>query len=449
MPASSTRSPVNILNNREIAIALWLLAISIYLFLSPKMAEVRHSFKSLISAFFVKQIQVVLWLMVAYMSAIIYYLSEVDLWNIEQLKNTIFWSVSVGFMSLFKLESIKKDKSFFKHSVIDNLKLLTILQFIIGVYTFSLWIEVILAPILAVVVMMLAIAETDKKHHKAKVFLEYCLSLFGFILIAYTFYMLVTNFGEFGKEKTAYDFFVPPLLTLLYLPFVFFMLVYSSYEQVFVRLKFSIKNKYYRHLAKLYAVILFNVRMSLLDRWSYQVAKENVASHADLIATFKYIYKVRSAERKPKEVSIDLGWSPYRAKDFLVQEGFETGFYNRSYDEEWFASSRMVEFGGGLLADNIAYYTEGTEDIVNTLKIKVNVNDASRSEEARNKLIELGNALCIQSLGDQLPEQIGNAIVNGKDHSEWLENKKITLFIEKWDGHKFDGYDLKLVISSI
>ncbi|TMP70772.1 hypothetical protein CWB76_09405 [Pseudoalteromonas sp. S1609] len=440
---------MNILNNREIAIALWLLAISIYLLLSPKMVEVRDSFKSLISAFFVKQIQVVLWLMFAYMSAVIYYLSEVDLWNIEQLKNTIFWSVSVGLISLFKLQSIKKDKSFFKHSVIDNLKLLTILQFIIGVYTFSLWIEVILAPLLAIVVMMLAIAETDKRHHKVKVLLEYCLSLFGFILIAYTFYMLVTNFGEFSKEKTAYDFFVPPLLTLLYLPFVFFMLLYSTYEQVFVRLKFSIKNKYYRYLAKLYAVILFNVRMSLLDRWSYQVAKENVESHADLIATFKYICKVRSAERKPKEISIDLGWSPYKAKDFLVQEGFDTGFYNRSYDEEWFASSRMVEFGGGLLADNIAYYVEGTEDIVNTLKIKVNVNDASRSEEAQNKLIELGNALCIQSLGVRLPEQMGNAIVNGKEHSEWWENKKITLFIEKWAGHRFNGYDLKLVISSI
>lgn len=440
---------MSILNNREIAITLWLLAISIYLFFSPKMVEVRNSFKSLISAFFVKQIQIVLGLMVAYITAVIYYLSEVDLWNIEQLKNTIFWCVSVGFMSLLKLESIKKDKSFFKHSVIDNLKLLTILQFIIGVYTFSLWIEVILAPFLALIVGMLAIAETDKKHHQVKVFLEYCLSLFGFIVIAYTLYMLVTNFGEFGKEKTAYDFFIPPLLTLLYLPFVFFMLVYSTYVQVFVRLKSSIKNKHYRYLAKLYAVILFNVRMSLLDRWSYQVAKENVASHADLIATFKYIYKVHSAEKEPKEISTNLGWSPYKAKDFLVQEGFDTGFYNRSYDEEWFASSAMVEFGGGILSDNIAYYTEGTEDVVNTLKIKVNVNDVNRSEEARNKLLEVGNALCIQSLEVKLPEQMENAIINGKEYSEWLESKKITLFVNKWPGHRFNGYDLKLVISSI
>ena len=87
----------------------------------------------------------------------------------------------------------------------------------------------------------------------------------------------------------AYDFFVPLLSTLFYLPFILFIVVYSTYEQVFIRLKFSIKNRFHRYLAKLYAIILFNVRMSLLDRWSYQVARENIESHADVIEAFKYI----------------------------------------------------------------------------------------------------------------------------------------------------------------
>ena len=214
---------MDILNNREIAIALWLLAISIYIFSSSKMAEVRNALKGVMAALFVRQIMSVLCLMVAYMAIVIYWLSDLGLWNFEQLKNTVFWCVSVGFISLFKLEKIKKDKHFFKHSVIDNLKLLAILQFVVGVYTFTLWVEVLLVPVLALLGAMLAIAETDRRHHQVKVFLEYCLSSFGVVLIVYTLYMLITNFGEFGKEKTAYDFFVSPLLTLCYLPFVFFM----------------------------------------------------------------------------------------------------------------------------------------------------------------------------------------------------------------------------------
>jgi hypothetical protein len=440
---------VDILNNREVAIALWLLAISTYVFSSSKMAEVRRSFRDVLSAFFAKQIISVLGLMVTYMAIVVYGLSEIDLWNVEQLKNTVFWCASVGFMSLFKLESIKKDKSFFKHSVIDHLKLLAILQFIVGVYTFSLWIEILLVPILVLIGGMLAIAGTDKKYHQVKVLLEYCLSLFGVILISYTLYMLATNFDEFGKEKTVYGFFVPPLLTLFYLPFVFLMLAYSTYEQVFIRLKFSIKNKFHRYLAKLYALVLFNVRMSLLDRWSYQVARVNVESHADLIETFKYIYKVRSAEKNPKEVSSELGWSPYEAKDFLSSEGLDMGFYNRLFEEEWFASSPMIELGDGIIPDNIAYYVEGTEEVANTLKLKVNVNDAARSEMAQENLIELAEALSLSSLNQGLSEQMKKAIVQGGQYSEKCGNKTITLAIEKWPGHRFNGYDLKFVISSI
>ncbi|WHI48415.1 hypothetical protein [Microbulbifer sp. VAAF005] len=306
---------MDILNNREIAIAIWLLIISVYIYSSSKMADVRTAFKRVLSAFFVRQIISVLCLMVAYMAIVIYWLAELDLWNAEQLKNTVFWCASVGFMSMFKLEQFKKDKSFFRHSVLDNLKLLAILQFVVGVYTFSLWIEVLLVPVLALIAAMLAIAETDKKYHQVKVLLEYCLSLFGIVLIAYTLYMLTTKFGEFGKEKTAYDFFVPPLLTLCYLPFVYIMLVYSSYEQVFIRLKFSIKNRFNRYVAKLYAIALFNLRVNLLERWSYQVARVNIESHSDLVDTFKHVFKVRSSERNPKEVPIEQGWSPYKAKD--------------------------------------------------------------------------------------------------------------------------------------
>jgi hypothetical protein len=440
---------VDILNNREIAIALWLLVISVYIYSSSRMAEVRTAFRSVLSAFFVRQIMSVLCLMVAYMVIVVYWLAELDLWNLEQLKNTIFWCVSVGFMSLFKLESINKDTSFFKHSVIDNLKLLAILQFIVGVYTFPLWGEVLLAPVLALIGAMLAIAETDKKYHQAKVLLEYCLSLFGVVLVVYTLYMLVTNFGEFGKEKTAYDFFIPPLLTLCYLPFVFIMMVYTSYEQVFVRLKSSIKNRFHRYAAKLYAIVLFNLRISLLERWSYEVAKANIESHSDLVSSIKHIFKVRSSEKNPKEVPIDQRWSPYKAKDFLVSEGLDTGFYNRLFEEEWSTSSPMKEFNDGITPDNIAYYVEGTEEVANVLKLNINVNDASRAQKASEKLEELAESLSMSCLNQSLTEEMRKAISNCVPYSEESEGRKISLDVERWPNHPFNGYDLKFLISSI
>ncbi|MFB2735238.1 hypothetical protein [Shewanella mangrovisoli] len=439
---------MDILNNREIAIAFWLLLISVCIFSFPRMAEVRNALKGILVALFVRQIMTVFCLMIAYMAIVIYWLYELELWNFEQLKNTVFWCISVGFMSLFKLENIKKDKRFFKQSVLDNLKLLAILQFVVGVYTFPLWVEVLIVPILALIGTMLAIAETDKKYHQTKVILEYFLSLFGVVLIAYTLYMLMTNFGEFGKEKTVYDFFVPPLLTLCYLPFIFFMLVYSTYEQVFFRLKYSIKNRFYRYLAKIYALILFNIRLNLLERWSYQAVRANIESHSDLINTFKYIFKVRYSEENPKEVSKEQGWSPYKAKEFLVNKGLSTGFYNKLFEENWLASSPMEEFSDGIVQDNIAYYVEGSEDVAKTLKIKVNVNDASRAQQACEKLEAVAETLSISSLNRPLSEDMKRAISGCNSYSEKVENKTTELIIEHWQNHKFNGFELKFLISS-
>ncbi|MFQ6292763.1 hypothetical protein ACLMO3_20710 [Yersinia enterocolitica] len=440
---------MDILNNREIAIALWLVAISVYIFSSSKMAAVRNALKGVLAAFFVRQIMSALCLMVAYMAIVIYWLYELELWNFEQLKNTVFWCVSVGFISLFNLEKIKEDKFFFKHSVLDNLKLLAILQFILGVYTFSLWVEVLLVPILVLLGAMLAITETNRKHHQVRVILEYCLTAFGVVLIVYTLYMLMTNFGEFGQAKTAYDFFIPPMLTLLYLPFIFFMLVYSTYEQVFVRLRFSIKSRFHRYAAKLFAIILFNVRLSLLERWSFQVAKTNIKSYSDLIETFKYIFKVKYSEKNPKEVPKEQGWSPYKAKEFLVNEGLSTGFYNRFFEEEWFASSSMEEFSDGIIPDNIAYYVEGSEEVAKVLKLKVNVNDASRTHQACEKLEAVAEVLSMSSLNQPLSEEMKNAISGRNSYFEKVEDKTIALIVEHWPNHKFMGFDLKLLISSI
>lgn len=92
---------MDILDNREIASIFWLLVVLIVILFSPKMVSVRASFRGVMSAFFVRQIMTILTLMIIYMSLIIYALSKLNLWNIGQIKNTIFWGISVGFMSLF------------------------------------------------------------------------------------------------------------------------------------------------------------------------------------------------------------------------------------------------------------------------------------------------------------------------------------------------------------
>ncbi|WHI48417.1 hypothetical protein [Microbulbifer sp. VAAF005] len=109
----------------------------------------------------------------------------------------------------------------------------------------------------------------------------------------------------------------------------------------------------------------------------------------------------------------------------------------------------MEEFNDGIIPDNIAYYVEGSEEIANVLKLKVNVNDAARSKQACEKLEGMAEALCNSSLNLSLPEGMKNAISNCEPYSEKCKDKTISLVVESWPNHRFNGYDLKFVISSI
>lgn len=438
---------MDFLNSREVAVAVWVTAIAIYILSARKMAEVRKSLRGLVSAFLKRQIISVLILMTIYLGVVVYLMSQADLWNAGQIKNTVFWVVAVGFMSLLKLESIKKDKSFFKHSLIDNLKVLAIIQFIISFYAFPLWVELLLVPVLALVGGMSAIAEADEKHNKVKQLLDGLLMLFGIMVIAYTAYMLITNFSEFGQESTVYDFIVPPLLTFFYLPFVFMMVVYTTYEQAFIRLRFTIKETKHRTIAKIYAILFFNFRLTLLERWLNHISREKISSHRELINSFKHIRKVMKLEKSASKVPFEDGWSPYIAKDFLSNEGFATGYYNKLFDNEWYASSRMVDLGSEITPDNIAYYVEGIEGIAKTLKIKLNINDSSRSHSSRQRLLELAETLIQKSLNMNITESTKNALLAGESYCEHYGGKSVSVAVELWNEHKFNGHDIKLIVS--
>ena len=440
--------PVEILNNRELAITFWLIVIFVYLLFAKKMGEVRKAFKKLLSAFFVRQIISVSLLMLIYMGLIVYALSEVGLWNVEQIKTTVFWCASVGFMSLFKLETIKKDKSFLKKSVINNLKLLAVIQFIVSAYTFPLFVEIALTPVLLLIGAMTTIADSDQKYVQVKRFIDTLLLAFGFIVICYTIYMLVTNFREITNEKTLYDFVVPPLLTLFYLPFIFFMMVYSTYQQIYIRLKYAINDQKLRFLGKIYAAVVFHIRLSLIERWWSHIARKKVTSHKELIDSLKHIFSVRKAEQRPIDVPYVEGWSPYKAKDYLKSEGIETGFYEKIIDG-WNACSPMLKLGEGLIPDNIAYYVEGTESIAKTLKIILNVNDSKSLTQAQNRFLSVCDALSRSSLDRKLSDSMKSAILNGKEYSDLHGNKRVSVHKEKWSKHKLGGYDIKFIVSSI
>ena len=416
---------MDVLSSREWSIVTWFTILSIAFYFSPKMSEARAAFHKLVKAFFVRSIMVVLSAMLLYVCGTIVLLVSIDLWDLSQIKNTVIWVAAVGMLSLFKLETLKKDPHFFKNAVIDNLKLITILEFVVGEYTFPFWVEMITVPFITSIFLMMAVSDTQEGLRPAKIFLERLVIGIGLLILSYVGFKLFTSFSELASLKSVQDFLTPPILTICYLPFIFIMMLFTSYQRIGVQLKYSIKDPSLRRIALWYARLFINVRLKLLDRWARHVALENVDSHKKLIDSFLYLYRTRKAERSPTIVKFEDGWSPYQAKEFLAEEGLVTAFYDKCVDD-WRAVSSYLSLREGILPSRVEYRILGNEKVALNLKLKLDVLQPEHTTSDLKAFVELAEKLSIQSLGTELSPAMKNSILNTTAFSEMVGNRNIS-----------------------
>lgn len=440
---------MDILNNREWALVAWIVVAGLFILFSPKKMHVRKSLRGVIKEFFVRNIISTLTLMLIYIAIMIYGLSRIGVWDFNQIKNTIIWIMSVATISLFRLESTKQDPHFFKNSVLDNLKLIAIIQFVVGVYVFNFVAELILVPIMAIVGAMLAVVQSDEKYKLVEKILNGFLATLGTIFIIHSLYMLATNFGDFCKIQTVYDFSIPPILTFLYLPFIFFMMVYTTYELVYARLNVLVKDPSARRYAKMYIFFNFHFNSKLLERWAGALPFQDTSSKQAIKDSVKQIFKLISVEKNPPKVISSEGWSPYEAKDFLLKEDIKTGYSHSFAPDEWFASSSLVEIGNGLIPDNLSYYVEGNENTAKCLKLILNVNQRENAEMAHMKLLSSVKVLLKSALSVELTREIEAAIIEGKDMKIKYENFEFSVEKNDWPQKSIGGYDIRAIISCI
>lgn len=384
---------MDVLTTREWSFLIWMFGITGYLLLSPKFVEVQESFHELVKNLLARQIITIVILITIYVLTSIYGLFHASLWGWHQLKVTIIWYISTAVLLIFKLESIKKDFRTFKNLVLDHFKLSVMIGFVVGIYTFNLLTELALMPLLFLISGMLGIAQSKKEYELLEKILYGILLFIGFLFVAYSIYMVFFDFGKIANKDAIRDFYVPPLLTLTYLPFIFFLMLYITYEKEFLKLQFFISNRWLRIYTKVCALLLFNARIVLLERWITSLAFYKPHTISEVHKSIRQIFKMVSIESNPPKINNSEGWSPYTAKDFLVDLGIKTGYYRFVGGNEWYSNSEMIELDEVIFPNNISFYVIGNEHVAMLLKLILNVNSPESANIAKNKLLSSSKLL--------------------------------------------------------
>ena len=434
---------MDIFNNREIAVGIWILIFSGY---AASHSSVRAAIPGLLRCFFSLQFLTLLALMIGYIVLIVFGLSSAKFWDMSQLKNTIFWSLTVAFVSMFHFSKITEDGHYFINTVKDNFKLVVILEFVIAFHTFSLYVELLIVPVASVLVAMQIFVEAEKEHSSLAILVEKLLTIFGGALITYAGYMLVTEPKSFFQAGVLTDFTLPIVLTLLFLPFLYMLALYACYENAFLRINFLYESHVLRKHVKRTALCGFHVRTTLLRRWLRYIQSNRPSNRESIKNSVQQVKLYASREKNPTPVPISKGWSPYRACKFLSDEGLAaTDYHHEALDKtRWYACSSHLEMGDGLFPNDIVYYVEGDEFIAHTLKLVVNFNEIGTAAATRTRFTDIAGKLVENALHIDMPAEIREAINAETSKRLIIAGKTAEVTKELWPNCQ--GYKLRFYL---
>lgn len=173
-------------------------------------------------------------MLAVYLSPIVLVLSYFDFWN---LKDFLFWLFGVGFVLIFKTNDAK-NSNYFKRIILEAIKITAVFEFILNSYTFGLITELILVPITIFIVLLQVIADKEDEFQIFSNAMKVLLGILSIILLSYSIYYSITDYKNFYSVRTGFSFIFPLLLTAIFIPFLYFIALYSRYESFFVRLDF-------------------------------------------------------------------------------------------------------------------------------------------------------------------------------------------------------------------
>ncbi len=238
----------DLFNNREIAVITWTIILVIGLILNKKIQDsffdkdLKRTLFLPIKFFFNPKIIIPILLFISYISFIVFFLEEVGLWEFYLLKETILWVFFAGVISLFRFGSSRKSVSLFKETILDNIKIVIIFEFIINAYTFSFVGEMFLVPIVSIIGFVDGFSDSDDELRVIKKITSPILAVAGWGVLFFTLFQAISDFRNFGSLENLKSFILPIFLTISSLPYLYFYCLLIDYEQLFMRVEIGFEN---------------------------------------------------------------------------------------------------------------------------------------------------------------------------------------------------------------
>lgn len=242
---------LQILNNREISTICW---VTVFIILSLTQKTIRESVLRVIMAFTEYKILIMFFMMLVYISIFISIFYSLSIWDFSLIKDTLLWTFGVAFAMLVNINEASEKEDYFKKVLFNSFKLIIVLEFITNFYVFNIVVELIALPIILLLTMISVFSERKELNKKAKQLAGSLIIVYGIVVLMFSIYHVSNDFENFTTLNNIKLLLLSPILTTLFLPFIYITAVLMTYESFLIRVKWILKEN-----KKLFKVVRMKV----------------------------------------------------------------------------------------------------------------------------------------------------------------------------------------------
>ncbi|MDO5641153.1 MAG: hypothetical protein Q4G26_02020 [Paracoccus sp. (in: a-proteobacteria)] len=433
------------LSNREIAALVYLSLLLAAVVLWKKGRPLAFN---VVRAFLMPKLALLWLLMSLYVAACVWLLSWLNLWDWPNLKSTLLWWLTVGFTSVFEAQQLKDKPHALRKLVRDAFKFSAIVLFIAELVSFPLWVELLMLPSLVFLALLISVGEhqTDKPGLPLVLKLLRGLQMLaGFTILSVSYWLVAASITEFWSLNTLREFGLPLLLWLMFIPFIFLLAVYMTYEEAFIHLPTRPKQAPIARYARWRALFAFGWNIDGVKRLARDIRGRDIADKQGVKEAIREIKRLLKTERNPPTVTRADGWSPHAARLFLEDYGLVTDDYHRT-QWDWFAHIPLVKLNDKVLADRISYDLTGNERAVTRLRLALDGSNQNDTNEAQQAFDERALTLLAKAFDADRATTIYMRAQTSEPESLVVDGVRVSLDRSDWGDARFGGYVRNLTI---
>lgn len=231
---------MNLFSTRELAAAFWtgviLAAVGIAIVTNKK---IRKDFIEVLKGVFDRKLRKLWEIYLSYIGIITLMFSRFPIWKNIYLKDIILWTLFSGLTICMNAVAGEADEKYISKVLKDNIRFTVVTEFLLSTFTFSLWVELIIIPIMTAITLLDVVAAQKSETVAVHKLLQSVIAFIGLCLVFQTVKVGILEYRELNVINTLVSFFIPIVYLLLVTPLEYAFELYSKYEMLFIQMHFK------------------------------------------------------------------------------------------------------------------------------------------------------------------------------------------------------------------